>query len=118
MISMVSSQLNAHLGQGQWFLLTAESLGISKWFKQPTEERDSARWDPHAPRGYEYDPQLMMLEMGEKEANLPPPTALFLPCCELPSAVTELNKTHTWFIFRLAPRPLCSPLLPIPSLLN
>lgn len=53
----------------------------------------------------------MAHDAGEgRERGKPQNAVLFLPCCELSSTMTQLNKTHTWFIFGLAPpASLCSP---------
>jgi len=96
---MERSQLKADLGRNR----QPESLGIKQWLLQGgqrhREEKDNARWGPCAP--YEYDQQFMMLERGEKEVSCRKMCYFYLALNS--SATTELNKTHTWFIFGLPP---------------
>lgn len=94
-----SSQLKASLGQRRQL----GSLGISQWLLQEGQatQKEKGQWQVGTPCTLWVWPMAHYAVEG-RERGKPPNTVLFLPCCELPSATTQLNKTHTWFIFGLA----------------
>lgn len=93
---MGSSQLNTSLGQSRQFLLTPD---ISQWLLQGVQATQRGKGQCQMGTLWAWP---MAHDAGDwRERGKAQNTMLFLPCCELSSAMTELNKIHTWFIFGL-----------------